>query len=89
MVRKVEFFPVVRLPMPRSANVFLLTLWAVTFAKMFVALQWLYSYELLRTFCMMIYDSRIIRCNVGTVSSNKQEIEQKYVRNRFHVVGNL
>ena len=38
---------------------------------------------------MMIYDSRIIRCNVGTVSSNKQEIEQKYVRNRFHVVGNL
>lgn len=38
MVRKVEFFPVVRLPMPRSANVFLLTLWAVTFAKMFVAL---------------------------------------------------
>lgn len=38
MVRKVGFFRVVRLPMPRSANVFLLTLWAVTFVKMFVAL---------------------------------------------------
>lgn len=38
MVRKVEFFRVVRLPIPRSANVFLLTLWAVTFVKMFVAL---------------------------------------------------